>query len=176
MKKLSKLVFVLVCSGWLAACVGVPEGVETVDSVDPERYLGTWYEIARLDHSFERGLTDVTATYSKRDDGGIKVINKGYDVEEGEWDQAEGKAYPVEDGQWNRLKVSFFGPFYGAYNVIELDPDYQWVMVVGPDRDYLWILARSPDLDKAIVDSLVAKAAALDFDTSELIYVEHTRH
>lgn len=157
----------------LTACTGLPEGVDAVDNVDPDRYLGTWYEVARLDHSFERGLSDVSATYTARDDGGIDVLNKGYDTESREWSQAEGKAYPLEDGDWSQLKVSFFGPFYGGYNIIALDPDYGWAMVAGPNRDYLWILARDPALDQAVVDRLVAQAAALEFDTGELIFVEH---
>ncbi len=157
----------------LAACTGLPDGVESVATVDPERYLGTWYEIARLDHSFERGLSDVTATYGKREDGGISVLNRGYSIEDGEWNQAEGKAYPLQAGDYSQLKVSFFGPFYGGYNVIALDPDYRWVMVVGPNRGYLWILAREPGLPQPVLDELVAQAAALDFPTDELIYVKH---
>ncbi len=157
----------------LTACTGLPDGVESVDTVDPERYLGTWYEIARLDHSFERGLTDVTATYGMREDGGISVLNKGYNAEDGEWSQAEGKAYPLEEGDFSQLKVSFFGPFYGGYNVIALDPEYRWAMVVGPNRGYLWILAREPNLPEDVLADLVAKAQALEFPTEELIFVEH---
>jgi apolipoprotein D and lipocalin family protein len=157
----------------LSACTGLPDGVESVDSVDPERYLGTWYEIARLDHSFERGLSDVTATYGTREDGGISVLNRGWDVEEQAWSSAEGRAYPLEEGDWSRLKVSFFGPFYGGYNIIALDENYRWALVVGPNRDFLWILARSPDLDETVTRSLVAKADQLGFPVDELIYVEH---
>lgn len=156
----------------LTACTGVPKGVETVDSVDPGRYLGTWYAIARLDHSFERGLSNVTATYSPRDDGGIDVLNRGYHDEDGKWKQAEGKAYPLDEADWSRLKVSFFGPFYGGYNIIALDTDYQWAMVAGPTRGYLWILSREPTLPEPIITELVAKAQAWDFDVDELIYVE----
>ncbi|MEO1201542.1 MAG: lipocalin family protein [Pseudomonadota bacterium] len=158
----------------LAGCTGVPDGVEVVDGFELDRYLGTWYEIARLDHRFERGLTNVTASYSLRDDGGVAVVNRGYRADEGEWDEASGKAYFVEDADVGRLKVSFFGPFYGGYNIVELDKaDYRYSMVVGPDRSYLWILARSPDLDQATLSALVAKAGALDFPTDELIFVEH---
>jgi apolipoprotein D and lipocalin family protein len=99
---------------FLSACTGAPEGVEVVSGFDLNRYLGTWYEIARLDHSFERGLSSITATYSLRDDGGVRVINRGYNAEEGEWDEAEGKAYFVGDEDVGQLKVSFFGPFYGG--------------------------------------------------------------
>lgn len=110
----------------LSSCMGVPQGIKTIDSFDANQYLGTWYEIARLDHSFERNLDKVTATYSLRDDGGIKVINRGYNSKSKEWKEAEGKAYFVDpanaDGtHTGKLKVSFFGPFYGAYNIIELD-------------------------------------------------------
>jgi apolipoprotein D and lipocalin family protein len=157
----------------LAGCTGLPDGVESVDAVDPERYLGTWYEIVRLDHSFERGLTDVTATYGKREDGGISVVNRGYDADEGKWSQAEGRAYPLQEGDWSQLKVSFFGPFYGGYNIIALDDEYNWAMVVGPNRGYLWILARQPSLPEDVLTRLVAHADSLDFPTRDLIYVEH---
>lgn len=159
-----------------AACVRVPDGVTPVERLDLDRYLGTWYEIARLDHPFERGLSDVTADYAPRQDGGLVVVNRGYDAERGEWREARGKAYPVAEDQPGRLRVSFFGPFYAGYNVIALDEeDYAWSMVAGPDRSYLWILARSPDLDQATVDRLIAWAEALDFPVADLIFVEHGR-
>ena len=157
-----------------SACTGAPEGVEPVSGFELDRYLGTWYEVARLDHSFERGLSNVTATYSLRDDGGVKVINRGYNAEDGEWDEAEGKAYFTGDEDVGQLKVSFFGPFYGGYNVIELDKDgYQYSMVAGPDRSYLWILSRAPDLDDNILERLLARATELGFPVGELILVEH---
>lgn len=158
----------------LTACTGIPPGIEPVGDFDLERYLGTWYEVARLDHRFERGLTNVTATYTRRDDGGVDVVNRGYRATKAAWDSAEGKAYFVGDRDVGRLKVSFFGPFYGAYNVFELDREgYCYAMVAGPNRSYLWILAREPDLSAAIVERLVARAASLGFDTARLIYVEH---
>ena len=157
-----------------AACTGVTDGVSVVDDFELDRYLGTWYEIARLDHSFERGLTNVTAEYGLRDDGGVSVVNRGYRAKAGEWDEARGKAYLVDEPDVGRLKVSFFGPFYGGYNIVELDKsDYSYSMVVGPNRSYLWILARSPELDAATLDALVAKADSLGFPTDELIVVEH---
>lgn len=160
----------------VAACVGVPDGVSVVRDFDAGRYLGTWYEIARLDHRFERGLSNVTATYAKRPDDGIAVLNRGYDDAANAWVDAEGKAYFVESPDVGRLKVSFFGPFYGAYNVIELDGDgYTYSMVAGPNRSYLWILSRTPDLDPAIYDRLVGIAADLGFPTDELIRVDHGR-
>lgn len=162
----------------LTACTGVPDGIKVVDKVDASQYLGTWFEIARLDHAFERGLVNVTATYGKRDDGGIKVINRGFDPAKKEWRQAEGKAYfidPPNADKTNtgRLKVSFFGPFYGAYNIIELDkPYYNYVMVCGPDKSYFWILSRTPQLPYPIKQHLIARAKELGFNTSKLIYTK----
>lgn len=162
---------------WLACltgCVGIPQGVEPVGSFNLERYLGHWYEIARLDHSFERGLTRVTADYSLRSDGGVRVLNRGYSEKEGKWKEAEGKAYFARGRDEGYLKVSFFGPFYGSYIILELDRDcYQHALVCGPKKSYLWILARSPRMDREVLDALVAKAAKLGFDTSQLIFVDH---
>ncbi len=160
---------------WLVVgCTSVPDGVKPVQGFEADRYLGTWYEIARFDHSFERGLSQITANYSMRDDGGIRVLNRGYNAGEGEWNEAEGKAYFVEDEQTGHLKVSFFGPFYASYVVAELDKeDYRYSLVTGPDKTYLWILARTPELPQDVLDSLLGKAKALGFDTSKLIWVEH---
>lgn len=159
----------------LAGCVGIPDTVEPVKNFKLQRYLGTWYEIARLDHSFERGLSRVTAEYSLRDDGGVKVINRGYDAAEKKWSEADGKAYFVDDEDTGYLKVSFFGPFYGAYVVFELDEaDYQYALVAGPDTSYLWILARTPTLDPVIQRALIDKARARGFDTDKLIQVDHS--
>ena len=172
MKKLLLLVFL-----FLSSCMGVPENVEVVDGVNAEQYLGTWYEIARLDHSFERGLDNVTAHYEMNKDGSIKVTNKGYNRKEGKWDTAIGKAYFIEkpntDGTYlGQLKVSFFGPFYGAYNIMALDKQYyNYVMICGPDKDYLWILSRTPELTYPIKQHLVSQANELGFDTDSLIYV-----
>ncbi|MBL0177202.1 MAG: lipocalin family protein [Ignavibacteria bacterium] len=159
------------CLPFLSGCVGIPENVQPVRGFDLNRYLGTWYEIARLDHSFERGLEKVTATYSLRDDGGVRVLNKGFKTAKGEWKEAEGKAYFLETPDIGRLKVSFFGPFYGGYNIMELDKErYQYSMVCGPDLSYLWILSRTPVMDKTILQRLVAKAKSLGFETESLIY------
>jgi apolipoprotein D and lipocalin family protein len=156
-----------------SGCTGAPDGVTVVTGFEIDRYLGTWYEIARLDHSFERGLSSVTANYSLRDDGGVRVVNKGKN-QSGEWDEAIGKAYFVGDSDVGQLKVSFFGPFYGGYNIVELDQsDYQYSLVAGPDRDYLWILSRTAKMQPEILQSLVNKARELGFATDELIFVEH---
>jgi apolipoprotein D and lipocalin family protein len=159
---------------FLSGCTGIPDGVSPVTGFDVNRYLGTWYEIARLDHSFERGLEQVTAEYSLSDDGGIRVVNKGYNSAKQRWDQAEGKAYFTGSSDVGRLKVSFFGPFYGGYNIIDLDYEaYQYALVSGPNTSYLWILARQPDLDASIVRRLLAKASSYGFETSRMIFVAH---
>ncbi len=158
----------------LVGCTHSPRGVEPVDDFSLERYLGRWYEIARLDHCFERGLSRVTADYSLRDDGGIDVLNQGYDASRGEWRQASGRAYPLQAGQGS-LKVTFFWPFYAGYHVIELDKqDYGYALVSGPNRDYLWILSRAPSLDQAIVERLLARAKSLGYATEELIFVDQS--
>ena len=158
----------------LSGCLGIPENATAVKDFQLNRYLGTWYEIARLDHRFERGLSQVQAQYSLREDNGIRVINRGFDAKKGKWSEAEGKAYFVGDSDIGRLKVSFFGPFYGAYNIVHLDQeDYRYAMVTGPNARYLWILAREPHLEPAIVDRLVAEAEALGFPVDELIFPEH---
>jgi Bacterial lipocalin len=162
----------LLCLG-LAGCVRIPAGLEPVTGFEADRYLGTWYEIARLDHSFERGLEQVTATYTRREDGALRVLNRGRDAETGEWSEVEGRARVVDDFGAGYLKVSFFGPFYGAYVVFELDEDYEHALVSGPNRSYLWLLAREPDPDQTVVDALVARAAAAGFGTEALIFVRH---
>ena len=169
MKKLSIVLVML-----LMGCVGIPENVKPVDNFKLEKYLGKWYEIARLDHSFERGLSRVTADYSLRDDGGLRVLNRGYSAKENKWETAEGKAYFVKNSDQGYLKVSFFGPFYGSYIVFELDHEnYEYSLVCGPDKSYLWILARSPEIKEAIENILMAKASALGFGKGKLIFVDH---
>lgn len=157
-----------------AACTGVPDGVEPVSPFSAERYQGRWYEIMRLDHSFERGLTNVTATYGLRDDGTVSVVNRGFDPEECAFDEVEGTAEFQGDPDTASLSVTFFWPFAGGYHVFALDQqDYQWAVVSGPTRDYLWILARSPDMDEDLRNRLVGEAAARDLPVGELILVDH---
>ena len=160
----------------LGGCLGTPEGVVAVDNFDKQRYLGRWYEVARLDHSFERGLSNVTADYSLREDGGIRVINRGFSVEDGEWQQAEGRAYFVTDEQTAQLKVSFFGPFYGSYIVFELGSqnpgDYEYAFVAGNSRDYLWLLARTPEISPALRQQFIQRVGELGFDKDGLIFVD----
>ena len=156
----------------LFGCVGIPDNIEPVRNFDINRYLGKWYEIARLDHSFERGLERVYAEYSLKDDGGIKVVNRGFNPGSNQWKEAVGKAYFVSDANIGMLKVSFFGPFYGGYNIIELDKDYSYSLVCGPDKSYLWILSRTPVMEESIKAELIKKAKSLGFDTDRLIFVK----
>lgn len=155
----------------LAACTGLPKGIEPVEGFDVERYLGTWYEIARLDHRFERGLERVTASYSRREDGTLRVVNRGWDAEEGEWKEAEGRARFAGSLDVAHLEVSFFGPFYGTYAVFELDEDYERAYVTGDDRGYLWFLSRTPDVSEEEMGAFRERAAAEGFDLGELIVV-----
>jgi apolipoprotein D and lipocalin family protein len=161
----------------LAGCTGLPEDIEPVTGFESDRYLGTWYEIARLDHSFERGLTNVRAEYSRNEDGSIKVINRGYDAEEGKWEEADGRAVFVEDEKTGHLKVSFFGPFYASYVVFELDKEeYSYAYVTGYDRDYLWFLSRTPEVSEEALEAFRDRARAEGFDLSELILVEQEKN
>ena len=156
-------------------CVALPEGIAPVQDFELQRYLGRWYEIARLDHSFERGLVNVTAAYTLQEDGRVRVINKGYRPAEDAWETAEGVAAFVGATDVGRLKVSFFGPFYGGYNIIALDKAaYRYALVCGPNRSYLWILAREPQLDAGVIEALVGRARELGFATEDLIMVDQT--
>lgn len=156
----------------VTGCASLPEGVEPVSNFDLNAYLGTWYEIARTDNRFEKGLEQVTAEYSLRDDGGVKVVNKGYSTIKEEWKEIEGKAYPVRGADEGHLKVSFFGPFYSAYGIFELDPKGQYAFVSGANRSYLWLLARTPTVDSAVTERFEKRASELGFETEELIYVK----
>ncbi|WP_035387235.1 lipocalin family protein [Ferrimonas senticii] len=156
----------------LSACTGLPDNVTPVDDFELNRYLGQWHEIARLDHSFERGLNQISATYTLREDGGVRVLNRGFDIAKGEWRTAEGKAYFADEADIGHLKVSFFGPFYGSYVVFELDDDYQYAFVSGYDHKWLWLLARTPSVSDELKQHFIKRSAELGFDSSQLIWVE----
>ena len=161
----------------LSACSSSapPPGVTAVTPFDLQRYLGRWYEQARLDHSFERGMSDVSATYTLQADGSVRVVNRGFNTGSHAWSEAIGKALFVGSPQTASLKVSFFGPFYGGYHVAALDPEYRWALVVGPDLGYCWILSRDPQLPVSEREAIAARAKALGVDTSALIWVSHER-
>lgn len=157
----------------LTGCTGKPDNIKPVQNFQAQKYLGKWYEIARLDHRFERGLSKVTAEYSLRSDGGIKVVNRGYSAEKNEWKESIGKAYFVDEKDQGYLKVSFFGPFYGSYIVFELEQEnYQYALISGPDTSYFWLLSRTPAIAPELQAKLIDKAVSLGFDRSKIILVE----
>jgi len=165
-------ILLVVFAALLSGCLGMPDSVKPVSGFELNNYLGKWYEVARLDHSFERGLTQVTAEYKMRSDGGVSVLNRGYSEAEGEWKEAEGKAYFVNSDTDAYLKVSFFGPFYGSYVVFELDREnYSYAFVSGPDTDYLWLLSRTAVVEPAAMDKFIQMSAERGFDTGKLIFV-----
>lgn len=169
MKKLILVISLLFLSG----CLGIPKSVKPVKEFEIDKYLGKWYEIARLDHSFERGLEQVTAEYSSREDGGIRVKNRGFSKEKNEWRESEGKAYFVREPNEGCLKVSFFGPFYGSYIIFELDTEnYQYAFVCGSNTSYLWLLSRTPTVEDSLLTRFINEANNLGFETENLIYVE----
>lgn len=175
MIRLPGMIALLCVSSLLGGCLGMPDGVTPVTGFKLDRYLGTWYEIARLDHSFERGLERVTAEYSLRDDGSVQVVNRGFDTSKGQWSEAEGKAVFVEDTGTGYLKVSFFGPFYGSYVIFELDHEgYQYAFVSGPDTSYLWLLARTPTVSDEVLQQFRSRAETLGFDLEDLILVDQS--
>jgi apolipoprotein D and lipocalin family protein len=178
MKKqsLRSIALASLCLALFAGCTGMPAGLEPVRGFEPDRYLGTWYEIARLDHPFERGLEDVSATYGRREDGGLSVRNRGWDPEQGEWREVVGRAYPLGEPDVGSLRVSFFGPFYGGYHILALDREsYADAVVVGPSRDYLWILSRSRHMSEERREELLEVARSAGFDTDALIWVPQER-
>ena len=156
----------------LVSCGGVPDDVKPVNDFKIEKYLGVWYEIARFDHSFEKGLQRVTANYTLRPDGGVKVINRGFLAEKSKWKESEGKAFFADGDDKGYLKVSFFGPFYASYVIFYLDENYQYSLVTGHNKSYFWILSRTPHIDDATRAMLVGKATALGFNMEKLIYVD----
>lgn len=156
----------------LASCAGIPEDITPVKNLDAERYLGKWYEIARLDNPFEKNLINISAEYSFYEDG-LRVINRGYDTLKNEWKEAKGVAYFINEKNEGRLKVSFFRPFYGGYNIFELDTlNYQYSLVCGNDKSYLWILARDKIISGALLERLIEKAKSKGFETDKLIFVK----
>ncbi|MDA3844418.1 MAG: lipocalin family protein [Candidatus Kapabacteria bacterium] len=170
MKKISliSLLFLGIC------CCSSPRELATVIKVDINKYAGRWYEIARLPNSFEKGLECITAVYKVRDDGDIDVINKGHQADNREIvEEANGKAWVPDPNFPGRLKVSFFWPFAGDYYIIELDDNYQYVLVGDPSRDYLWILSKAKILDDNVYNKLIKTAKQRGFDTEKMIIVKH---
>jgi apolipoprotein D and lipocalin family protein len=171
-----KYVFVTLIVIFLASCTGLPENIEPVEDFNAQKYVGNWYEIARLDHSFERGLSDVSANYTPRKDGGITVVNKGFSNKNNAWKQAEGKAYFVGNETIGHLKVSFFGPFYGSYVIFKLDKkDYQYSYVTSYDKGFLWLLSRTPSVSDAVKKDFLETAKNYGFNVKNIIFVSHVQ-
>lgn len=168
------LVFLLASVSYLMfGKLGIPDGMTAVTPFDAKRFSGTWYEIARLDHGFEKGLSHVTAEYTLRDDGGLDIINRGLDTKSGKWQASDAKAYFIESPDTGRLKVSFFGPFYGSYNIIDLDEkEYSYAMVTGPSIRFFWILSRHKTLANDVMQRLIQKAVGMGFKLEKLVYVD----
>jgi apolipoprotein D and lipocalin family protein len=160
----------------LGSCASIPDGAVVVKPFDKTKYLGKWYEIARLDFKYERNLNNTTAEYSINEDGSIRVENRGFDMVKKVWKRAIGKAKLLGDKQEGRLKVSFFGPFYSGYNVIALDPDYKYALIAGKNLSYLWILSRETTLQDAVKQDYLKIAGDLGYKTEDLIWVEHNKN
>ncbi len=165
----------VICLCFTLGCKSIPDGATAVQNFDTEKYLGKWYEIARLDFKYERGLNNTTANYSLNEDGSIKVVNRGFRYETGEWKEAVGKAKEAGEAGEGRLKVSFFGPFYSGYNVIAIDSAYQYALVAGASLKYLWILARGTSIPNEIKEEYLNIARGIGYKTEDLIWVEHNQ-
>ena len=164
----------LILAACLTGCVceSIPMGVTPVSSFDGARYSGKWYEIARLDHFFEKGMSKVTAEYTANPDGSFKVVNRGFVEKNNEWKEITGRAVFVDKSNQGHLNVSFFGPFYGGYIVFDLDPNYQHALVSGPDHSNFWLLSRTPTISDDVKADLMKKIQAAGFDTSKLVMVQ----
>jgi len=170
MKNFTDFIIILAVISGLASCVSIPKGAQPVTPFQEEKYLGQWYEIARLDFKFEKGLDHVTATYSLKNNGSIRVANKGYRPKTQKWAESVGTAKFVGPKTEGRLKVSFFGPFYAGYNVIAVDPGYRYALVAGNSLGYLWLLSREKTMPVDVQSSYLAKAKALGYDTKKLVW------
>ena len=159
----------------LFSCATIPKNATAVKPFDKEKYLGKWYEIARFDFKFEKNLDNTTAEYSLNDNGSIKVDNQGYNTIKNEWKQAIGKAKFVMDDNTAMLKVSFFGPFYGGYNVIAIDEEYKYALIAGSSLKYLWILSREITIPEEVKTNYLTIAKNIGYDTSKLLWINHDK-
>lgn len=171
---LYSLIILVIMFGFYS-CSTIPKNAVAVKSFDKEKYLGKWYEIARLDFKFERNMDNTTAEYSLNEDGSIKVDNQGYNTKKKEWAQAIGKAKFVGDEDNAMLKVSFFGPFYAGYNVIAIDKNYKYALVAGASLKYLWILSREAEIPNEIKSKYLKIAGDIGYNTSNLLWVKHDK-
>jgi apolipoprotein D and lipocalin family protein len=158
------------------SCSTIPKGAIAVKPFDKEKYLGKWYEIARMDFRFERNLNNTTANYSVNTDGSIKVDNRGFNYKTKQWKQAIGKAKFVGANDIAMLKVSFWGPFYSGYNVIALDSEYKYALIAGKNLNYLWILSRETTIPEDVKQNYLKIAENLGYNTATLIWTEHDKN
>lgn len=170
----SLLIFIALTG--LYSCATIPKNATAVQPFEKEKYLGKWYEIARFDFQFEKNLNNTTAEYSLNDNGTIKVDNKGFNTVKGKWKQAVGKAKFVKNDSTAMLKVSFFGPFYGRYNVVAIDPEYKYALVAGDNLNYLWILSRETTIPVTIKSDYLKVAKNIGYDTSKLLWIVHDKN
>lgn len=159
----------------ISSCKTIPKNAKAVNPFEQEKYLGKWYEIARLDYRFEKNLNNVTATYSLKNNGFIKVDNKGYNYKKNKWEQSIGKAKPAGDAREAKLKVSFFGPFYSGYNVIAIDTEYKYALVAGKNLAYLWLLSREKTMPENIKQDYLNKAKEIGYKVEELVWVQQDK-
>ncbi|MCP1297911.1 lipocalin family protein [Chryseobacterium sp. S0630] len=158
----------------LSSCSSMPEKAQPVDRFDVNRYLGTWYEIARFDYRFEKDLDNAIAQYSLNEEGNVNVVNSGYNFKKNKWVSVNGTAKFRGAKNTAALKVSFFGPFYSGYNVVALE-DYKYALIAGKNLDYLWILSREKTIPENIKQNFISKAQEIGYDTSKLIWVKQDR-
>lgn len=173
MKYFSSIFCIFIATTMFSSCKHIPEGATAVKPFKLEQYLGDWYEVARLDNRFERNMNNTTASYSLREDGNVKVVNRGYDTIKNKYKKATGIAKFRGATDVAMLKVSFFRPFYSSYNVIALDKDYQYALVIGKNLKYLWILSRTKTLPGNIKSDYLQLAKKIGYDTTSLIWVKH---
>jgi Bacterial lipocalin len=159
----------------LSSCASIPKGATSVESFDVNRYLGKWYEIARFDFSFEKDMDNTTAEYSLNNDGTIRVENTGYNYKKNKWEKAIGKARFRGSKSLGEIEVSFFGPFYGGYNVIMLDAEYKYALIAGSSINYLWILSREKSIPDEIRNKYLEEAKRIGYKTENLIWVKHDK-
>ncbi len=148
--------------------------VQPVTNFDIERYTGKWYEIARLDHFFERGLSNVIAEYQLQEEGKLSLINRGYSIKKNKIKETDGKAYLAKSENIGHLKVSFFGPFYSHYIIFELDDNYQYAFVADKKAKYLWLLSRTPQVSEKVKELFITQIQTFGIDSSLLIWVDQT--
>ncbi|MEN2436696.1 lipocalin family protein [Weeksellaceae bacterium A-14] len=178
MKKQSKIISLIVVIGIIIlfnSCASIPQKAKPVENFEVNRYLGTWYEVARFDFRFEKDLDNTSANYTLDKKGNVIVLNSGYNFVKKKWSKADGLAKFRGDKNIAALKVSFFGPFYSGYNVIALDEHYQYALIAGKNLDYLWILSRTKELPDEIKTEYLKIAEDIGYDTSRLIWIKHDK-